>query len=173
MEYRQLPLYKVSRGCVCAASNLRRRFPYGEIEHVSAGIQSRMPVVDAGSRRLDWWGGRIHRGVAWQWTWWVGFVIAFVVAHFFLFCNIFRMSRPLELVWAAAFVAAAGGTVVTETPGWGVTVVGSLIVTVLVVAIEMRRPSYHGIAWQQLNPKLPEWWEAHIAKHATDSNEKD
>lgn len=118
-------------------------------------------------------GGAVGSIVAWQWTWWVGFVIAFVVAHFFLFCNIFRMSRPLELVWAAAFVAAAGGTVVTETPGWGVTVVGSLIVTVLVVAIEMRRPSYHGIAWQQLNPKLPGWWEAHIAKHATDSNEKD
>ncbi|MCX7408134.1 MAG: hypothetical protein NTZ32_08620 [Planctomycetales bacterium] len=118
-------------------------------------------------------GGAVGSIVAWQWTWWVGFVIAFVVAHFFLFCNIFRMSRPLELVWAAAFVAAAGGTVVTETPGWGVTVVGSLIVTVLVVAIEMRRPSYHGIAWQQLNPKLPEWWDAHIAKHATDSNEKD
>lgn len=31
--------------------------------------------------------------VVWSW----GFVIGFVVCHFFLFCNIVRMSRPLEL----------------------------------------------------------------------------
>ena len=102
--------------------------------------------------------------------WWVGFVIAFVVVHFFLFCNIFRMSRPLELVWAATFVALAGSTVMRESPGWLVTVVGSLIVTVAVIAIEMCRPSYHGIAWERLNPRLPQWWESRVAEHATPSH---
>ena len=111
--------------------------------------------------------GTVGSVVAWQWVWWVGFVIAFVVAHFFLFCNVFRMSRPLELVWAAAFVALAGSTVVSEAPGWIVTVVGSLVVTVAVIAIEMRRPSYHGIAWERLNPRLPQWWEARVTEQAT------
>ncbi len=114
--------------------------------------------------------GTVGSVAAWPLVWWVGFVIAFVVAHFFLFCNVFRMSRPLELVWAATFAALAGSTVVSETPSWFVTVVGSLIVTVAVIAIEMRSPSYHGIAWRRLNPRLPQWWDAHVAEHATPSN---
>ena len=114
--------------------------------------------------------GTVGSVAAWQWVWWVGFVIAFVVAHFFLFCNVFRISRPLELVWAAAFVALAGSTVMNETPGWLVTVVGSLVVTVAVIAIEMFSPSYHGIGWQRLNPRLPQWWETHVAEQATRSH---
>lgn len=94
-------------------------------------------------------------------------MIAFVVAHFFLFCNVFRISRPLELVWAAVFVALAGSTVVNEMPGWMVTIMGSLIVTVVVIAIEMCRPSYHGIAWQRMNPRLQQWWETRVAEQAT------
>ena len=35
----------------------------------------------------------------------VGAAIIFVVAHFFLFCNILRMERSAELMWAAFFVA--------------------------------------------------------------------
>jgi hypothetical protein len=31
---------------------------------------------------------------------WFGLAIAFTVGHFFLFCNVFRMPRPLELAWA-------------------------------------------------------------------------
>lgn len=114
--------------------------------------------------------GTVGSVVAWQWVWWVGFVIAFVVAHFFLFCNVFRISRPLELVWAAAFVTLAGNTLVNEAPSWMNTIVGSLIVTVVVIAIEMCRPSYHGIAWQRLNPRLPQWWESRFAEHASPSH---
>ena len=38
---------------------------------------------------------------------WFGIAIAFVVLHFFLFCNVLRMSRPLELIWAGIFAALA------------------------------------------------------------------
>ena len=41
--------------------------------------------------------------------WW-GFIVAFVVAHFFLFCNVVRMARPLELTWTAVFLALASAT---------------------------------------------------------------
>src|SRR5262249_2513053 len=41
--------------------------------------------------------------------WWFGIAIAFVVLHFFLFCNVLRMSRPLELIWAGIFAAMAAG----------------------------------------------------------------
>ena len=91
--------------------------------------------------------------------WW-GFIVAFVVAHFFLFCNVVRMARPLELTWAATFLALASATLMTETPGWPITVAISLVVTVLVVVLQMRKPSYHGLGWQRINPGLREWWSS-------------
>lgn len=93
-------------------------------------------------------------------TWWWGAGLAFVVAHFFLFCNVVRMARPLELIWAAVFVALASMTIFHGVPGIAATAGISLLVTIVVVAIEMRKPSYHGIAWQTINPNLPNWWEA-------------
>jgi hypothetical protein len=91
--------------------------------------------------------------------WW-GFLVAFVVAHFFLFCNVVRMARPYELAWAAVFLPLASSTMLAGAPGWPVTTAASLAVTVAVVVLQMRRPSYHGVAWQRVNPGLPTWWEA-------------
>ena len=93
-------------------------------------------------------------------TWWIGLVIGFVVGHFFLFCNVFRMSRPLELAWATVFTGLAAGSIAAEFPSWIVTIVLSLCTTVSVVVLEMRRPSYHGVGWQKINPGLRERWEA-------------
>jgi hypothetical protein len=101
---------------------------------------------------------------AWQIQWWLGFVFGYVTGHFFLFCNIVRMSRAMELAWAGVFVALAGSTIVAESPGWSLTVLVSLVTTLVLVIIEMRRPSYHGIAWQQINPNLKGWWEEHVGK---------
>jgi hypothetical protein len=96
-------------------------------------------------------------------VWWWGFVVGFVLGHFFLFCNVVRMARPLELAWGAVFVALAGATVALDTPGWLVTSCISLLVTVVIVVVEMRKPSYHGLGWQWLNPRLPSWWESQAA----------
>jgi hypothetical protein len=100
-------------------------------------------------------------------NWWQGFVVGFVVAHFFLFCNVVRMARPLELPWSGFFVALAGATIALERPGWLVTILLSLVVTVIVVVVEMRKASYHGVCWKWINPGLPVWWEARIAKQAS------
>ena len=51
-------------------------------------------------------------------VWWAGMVIGFVVGHFFLFCNVFRIGRKPELIWAAVFTFLAGSTVITAIPGW-------------------------------------------------------
>lgn len=92
-------------------------------------------------------------------VWWGGFVVGFVVAHFFLFCNVVRMARLLELAWAGVFVALAAATVALDAPGWPVTATVSLVATVAVVVVQMRKPSYHGLGWQWINPGLPAWWE--------------
>lgn len=93
-------------------------------------------------------------------VWWWGAVPAFVIAHFFLFCNVVRMDRSLELVWAVSFLALAGATMLLGTPGWLVTGLVSLLVTTVVVALQLRKPSYHGVGWQRINPGLPAWWDA-------------
>ena len=94
---------------------------------------------------------------------WFGIAIAFVVLHFFLFCNVLRMSRPLELIWAGIFAALAVATVSQNLLSWPVVFAVSSVVTVIVAFIETRRPSYHGVGWQKLNPRLPEWWESAAA----------
>jgi hypothetical protein len=94
---------------------------------------------------------------------WSGFAIAFVVGHFFLFCNVFRVSRRLELLWAAVFVGLAVSTTLVQFPGWPISIGITLFTTLLVIVLEMRRPSYHGIGWQWINPNLRNWWDAENA----------
>jgi len=91
---------------------------------------------------------------------WMGFTIIFATGHFFLFCKVCRVRRSLELAWAAVFVSGAGATILVGEPGWPATAAGSLCLTVVVIAVQMRQPSYHGIGWRRINPDLPAWWEA-------------
>lgn len=92
---------------------------------------------------------------------WLGVGIAFVVAHFFLFCNVVRAARPLELGWSAYFVALAAVGSLTDLLSWASVLLLTLPATLLVVVLELRKPSYHGIAWWMINPGLPDWWELH------------
>ena len=90
-----------------------------------------------------------------------GLAIGLPVVHFFFFCNVFRISRPLELLWTGVFLILAALTVVWGAPGWLATVVVSVFVACAVVVAEMCKPSYHGVVWQRINPRLREWWEQH------------
>ena len=94
---------------------------------------------------------------------WIGVAIVFAVTHFFVFCNIVRLARPLELTWAATFVTLATITVVLDAWSWSVTLGLALVLSTALVAIELRKPSYHGAFLRQINPGLPQWWEANIA----------
>ena len=88
-------------------------------------------------------------------------VVAFVVAHFFLFCNLVRLARTLELIWAAVFLLLATGTIAFDTHGWLMTYAVSSAMTMILIAIETCKPSYHGVGWRQINPDLPRWWQEH------------
>jgi len=83
----------------------------------------------------------------------------FVVCHFFLFCNVLRARRLLELLWAAAFVVLWSCSFALGVPSWGWTYVLALAFTVVIAVIQIRLPSYHGAFWKVLNPRLPQWWE--------------
>lgn len=90
---------------------------------------------------------------------WLGGAMAFVIAHFFLFCNVVRMERSRELAWAGLFVAFAFSTSQTGWPSWPITFALAFVVSALLVVLEMRKPSYHGVFWRQINPGLLAWWK--------------
>ena len=90
----------------------------------------------------------------------LGVAIAFVILHFFLFCNVLRMSRPFELLWAGLFAGLAGMVITRNLLSWPVAYSISTGATVILGLIETHRPSYHGVGWRKLNPRLPEWWRS-------------
>lgn len=93
-----------------------------------------------------------------NYSFWLGVGVAFVVAHFLLFCNVLRASRPLELSWSAFFVLLAALASLLSMPTWPVLLVLAALATPVVAVLELLKPSYHGLGWQVVNPDLPEWW---------------
>lgn len=92
---------------------------------------------------------------------WVALATAFVIIHFFLFCNVFRISRPPELVWAALFAALVLCSLLFDAITWPHVFAVSGFATSITLPIEIRRPSYHGVFWRRVNPALPDWWRTH------------
>jgi len=75
----------------------------------------------------------------------VSWVPAYVVATFFLFCNVFRIGRAQELVWAACFTAVSMAALYLEMPYWETVLPVSIPVTAAVVFWAWRTGSYNGV----------------------------
>ena len=89
----------------------------------------------------------------------ISIIVLFVLGHFFLFCNVFRISRPPELFWAAVFIFLSMLTLTVGYPGWITTFSSSLILTLIIIFREIKLPAYHGILWHKINPELKQLWE--------------
>ena len=94
---------------------------------------------------------------------WAGGLIVFVVLHFFLFCNVFRIARAAELLWAGCVLTLGALTLTMGFPGWAVTYAAGSLIALLLIWRETRQPRYHGIFWKRLNPRLPEFWASRQA----------
>ena len=75
-----------------------------------------------------------------------------VLAHFFLFCNVFRIRRSYELVWAAALVANVLAWQAAGAFSWGGVLLTQAPVTAGFIAAEMRSRRYHGVGCAWINP---------------------
>lgn len=100
------------------------------------------------------------------WWFYIGetaLLIPFVVGHYFLFCNVFRVRRKPELIWAAVFLlncvawAAVG---YLSLPGIGGL---QLVVTVAIIICEIRSDTYHGILARKINPRIEEYLAGRIS----------
>jgi hypothetical protein len=84
--------------------------------------------------------------------------LLFVVGQFFLFCNVFRIRRSLELAWTAIFCLFAVLSERVGRPTWTETFLICQAMALLLIALEMQHPMYHGIGWRTLNPDLIVRW---------------
>lgn len=85
-------------------------------------------------------------------------IIAFSVGHFFLFCNVFRIRRSYELIWAAVFVFLCLINRWIGQPGWPAIFGVSAVLSGSLIARSTRLIDYHGILWKRFNPGLEDWW---------------
>lgn len=91
--------------------------------------------------------------------WWMLLIAA---GHFFLFCNVFRIIRRREFIWAGFFILNIGLWLWFGEPTWPRILACQLPVTVVLIFADIRAPGYHGIFANRLNPKLNDYLEGRI-----------
>ena len=88
--------------------------------------------------------------------WWILLIVA---GHFFTFCNVFRIVRRRELIWAGLFILNSGLWTWFDQLTWPHVLLCQLPITVTLVVADMRGPGYHGILAGRINPRLSEYLE--------------
>ncbi|MDR3459224.1 MAG: hypothetical protein P4N60_17475 [Verrucomicrobiae bacterium] len=91
--------------------------------------------------------------------WWMLLIAA---GHFFLFCNVFRIIRRREFIWAGLFILNIGLWLWFGELTWLRILACQLPVTAVLIFADMRAPGYHGIFANRLNPKLNDYLEGRI-----------
>ena len=97
---------------------------------------------------------------------WIGsslsWVVIMVAGHFFLFCNLFRVARRRELIWAAFFVLNVASWLFLGHLNWFNVLACQLPVSVGVIAWELKATRYHGIFADRLNARLGDYVDGRI-----------
>jgi hypothetical protein len=68
--------------------------------------------------------------------WWMP---AMVVGHFFLFCNVFKVPRKLELLWAGVFLINTGLWLAADRFNWRPVLLSQTPVTLAVIGFTLAR----------------------------------
>lgn len=77
-----------------------------------------------------------------------------VLGHFFLFCNVFRIHRKYELIWASSFVINCLFWVVfMGNFSWTAILLTQSPMTLILILLGIRHPTYHGIFARRINSK--------------------
>lgn len=81
-------------------------------------------------------------------------LIPYVVYHFFLFCNVFRIRRFLELWWAAIFVGGFFLVQLFWPDGFVWQLFAQSVLTIFILWYETRQSCYHGVWANRWNLNL-------------------
>lgn len=77
--------------------------------------------------------------------------LPFVVGHFFLYCNVFRVHRYIEYCWAVSFVANVLWHASQHPFNPTRAMLIQLPITAVVIATTILRKDYHGIGTEKRN----------------------
>lgn len=91
--------------------------------------------------------------------WWM---LGIVAGHFFLFCNILRARRRLELWWSGLFLVNFVFWFWLGKLDWLHVFTAQMPITAGVALIETQSSRYHGIFAKQANPRLNDYLEGRI-----------
>jgi hypothetical protein len=80
-------------------------------------------------------------------------LMAAVPAHFFLFCNVFRIHRRLEYAWSGVFVVNVAAHQLTRGLVWWQVILVQAPVTLSVLVVALRSRSYHGVFARVINAR--------------------
>ena len=80
-----------------------------------------------------------------------------VLGHFFLFCNLVRLWRRYELIWAAVFMVNLGAWLLSGTLNWWGVLAVQTPLTLALVALQLRSPFYHGVFARRINARLDDF----------------
>jgi hypothetical protein len=95
-------------------------------------------------------GGAATTIALWEFVGPFALAVPYLLGHFFLFCNTFRVGGERSLIWVAAFLANAYFWTQTENLVFPL-VVQELVTLALIIQCVLGK-NYHGIACKQLNP---------------------
>ncbi len=92
-------------------------------------------------------------------SWWL---VTLAGGHFFLFCNVFRVRRNFELIWAALFVINVTAWLCVEKLEWTNVMACQFPITAAFVFADLRSPRYHGVFARAVNPRLTDYLDGRI-----------
>ncbi len=110
--------------------------------------------------RFWWWDGVTGMaGVLLAWLAWplvgtLALVFPVTLAHFFLFCNVFRLRRSYELIWTGAYLVNLGYWILFRELAWAEVLALQTPLTLILIVAEARSSRYHGVFWRKLNTEL-------------------
>jgi hypothetical protein len=121
--------------------------------------------------RLPWWcpsrpwGFRFSRSdlvvvliglfVIWHAALWhsdLAILTGFVLGHFFLYCNVFRVGERAELAWGTLLLMNVTICGLLADGSWWVVLPLQCVVTALIIVRALMSPDYHGAWCQRINP---------------------
>ena len=99
-------------------------------------------------------------GMGWFYIREIALIVPFVVIHFFLFCNVFRVRRLPELVWAVSFIlnCITWNALAELRLEWIFS--SQVLVMVILILFELKHPHYHGIFAHRINPYVDTYLES-------------
>lgn len=95
-------------------------------------------------------GGLIATVVAWPYAGVFSLCVPFLLGHFFLFCNTFRIGGERTLIWAATFILNVFLWIFTQA---GIAhLAAQCVITAGLIANCVFGKNYHGFACTRINP---------------------